>query len=1452
MAELRAVDWLKLTRFHKEIAERGERGFFSKRTDDDAADSWSFLVDFNPPNMADSWKIHADQLVSQPFKGKLLGNSFDTLFVGGPAFCTPKKNEKTGTWDEYWNPIFYRQVAHNNNDGHVELYPDSARWNISPVFVNEVDRLQITLENGIEKFADEVVEQAASLVTSEQVPWDEAIIRVFCRKSPDLKNLFQRAFKRYPSGAPTSWAVFAPLAEFSPLTRHLIKDYERLESQIVADPQRVGGLVCLQDQPREKKKSKIKPNPLIPLNLRQERAVASMLGNDAVTVVSGPPGCGKSQVVLSLLLNAWAEGKSVLFASNNNKAVDVVLDRLLKFESEFPIAIRAGNMKVNKVGETLRRIMNMCSDAEDDISSIKRKLTRTQKKVLELEQKVTGLRKAIDSGLPARISETIKLILLTISEEEVLESEISDKKKSVNSEKPVKGSQKALLEEAEALRKWWEKLDENRNASLIDQSKLDSLHNDLTLLEGRKDKMITDFGIDGPFTPNTLKTNYPLKLSNWHREALDILKNKVLSGNSRDPSEYWSNEFNEWQKPEDVSAEIKNTENPRTTVQNYLNTKKKLISECVKSHQEDLKRRATISEAFEEISKENKDKSSRILDSFSSKTLLLINEWKTIYGDLAVTPKPSILKPFARSRYTKRYKEILVIEGNLFRLFPPSIRAELGEVTFESRRKWNTLLDLVSDWVEITEHYHKNSLRLSEFVADLNDLKTSHPNFSKIDDVLNFEDWEQMINLMESRLELMGRAKVAHIEYQRWFEAAKSMQELYRSFDSLITADPVLEVWSKTYALDLHACLERIAKKFSINEAKMLSQYLNTLSFEELNSFWEGAENAYAEIDKTKQQIKSIPPQGSRMADWWNSGSVVSTYLKSLPEIKEWPNDDSLPYKHITAIEKWLEDWNEFKEFEKEKTNQVNTVRSRRSTGLDNLVDLLERAGELNSDVEDLIKLSKKSKISEFPTHQIQKAVEHIDEINLKNRTEVAESKLSNLSFSLAKHQWLIRLVDDDESKKAVHDLIRIYRQNQNQLPEESYPLFESALKLAPIWITVPASSQSIPVKDGAFDLVVIDEATQCSVTNLIPLLYRGKRLAIIGDENQLRSIPTLFKSEETLLAKKHDVEDVVSILGHYDQDVFTAGVESLPARSADIVSLRDHYRSHPQIIGFSNQQIYQGRLELRRDFLKDFSEEDGVHAIQVNGQSSRGPRNRSWINLAEAQKITELISESQKVAGGNSSVGVVTPFSAQANLISEMLEKNCPGSSITVGNAHVFQGDERDIMYFSPVVASGITDGASNWVGNPPNLVNVAVTRARNSLYLVGDILSLSKRRDVLGELARYSQVVDMLRDPNRKDRSPCELFMFSLMCAEGWNPQVQFQIGDAWVDFLLKAKDGRKIVVETDGKVHDDQKQKDKARDAYLMAKGYIVHRVACKDVFDLPRDTIARVREIMEESF
>ena len=95
--------------------------------------------------------------------------------------------------------------------------------------------------------------------------------------------------------------------------------------------------------------------PIVPLNDAQRSAVEATLAGRPVTVVSGPPGCGKSEVVLSILLNAWASSTSVLFASSNNQALDVVCQRLKSFESEFEIAVRADEQPFNNIDEALTR-----------------------------------------------------------------------------------------------------------------------------------------------------------------------------------------------------------------------------------------------------------------------------------------------------------------------------------------------------------------------------------------------------------------------------------------------------------------------------------------------------------------------------------------------------------------------------------------------------------------------------------------------------------------------------------------------------------------------------------------------------------------------------------------------------------------------------------------------------------------------------------------------------------------------------------------------------------------------------------------------------------------------------------------------------------------------------------------------------------------------------------------
>ena len=92
-------------------------------------------------------------------------------------------------------------------------------------------------------------------------------------------------------------------------------------------------------------------------------------------------------------------------------------------------------------------------------------------------------------------------------------------------------------------------------------------------------------------------------------------------------------------------------------------------------------------------------------------------------------------------------------------------------------------------------------------------------------------------------------------------------------------------------------------------------------------------------------------------------------------------------------------------------------------------------------------------------------------------------------------------------------------------------------------------------------------------------------------------------------------------------------------------------------------------------------------------------------------------------------SVGVVTPFRAQANRIRDILHAH-PQAGLLLGQGelivdtvHRFQGDERDVMLFSPVVSDGISQGPLSFLRKTPNLFNVAITRARAALVIVGDM---------------------------------------------------------------------------------------------------------------------------------
>jgi hypothetical protein len=99
-------------------------------------------------------------------------------------------------------------------------------------------------------------------------------------------------------------------------------------------------------------------------------------------------------------------------------------------------------------------------------------------------------------------------------------------------------------------------------------------------------------------------------------------------------------------------------------------------------------------------------------------------------------------------------------------------------------------------------------------------------------------------------------------------------------------------------------------------------------------------------------------------------------------------------------------------------------------------------------------------------------------------------------------------------------------------------------------------SAQSIPMQPGLFDLLVIDEATQCTLTSLLPLIFRAKRLVVIGDPEQLPSTESLDAETERTLAARFGVEEWAEPLGHMGNDVYKTAVGALPRHQADVISL--------------------------------------------------------------------------------------------------------------------------------------------------------------------------------------------------------------------------------------------------------------------------------------------------------
>ena len=124
---------------------------------------------------------------------------------------------------------------------------------------------------------------------------------------------------------------------------------------------------------------------VVPLNDEQRSAVKSAFRDD-LTVVTGPPGTGKSQIVTTVIANAWMRQQSVLFASHNHKAVNVVEDRVNDLASK-PLMIRTGRRAGHR--ELRNEIISYLSNvlASDVTDQDRQDLSDTHDEIKQLENK---------------------------------------------------------------------------------------------------------------------------------------------------------------------------------------------------------------------------------------------------------------------------------------------------------------------------------------------------------------------------------------------------------------------------------------------------------------------------------------------------------------------------------------------------------------------------------------------------------------------------------------------------------------------------------------------------------------------------------------------------------------------------------------------------------------------------------------------------------------------------------------------------------------------------------------------------------------------------------------------------------------------------------------------------------------------------------------------------------
>ena len=279
--------------------------------------------------------------------------------------------------------------------------------------------------------------------------------------------------------------------------------------------------------------------------------------------------------------------------------------------------------------------------------------------------------------------------------------------------------------------------------------------------------------------------------------------------------------------------------------------------------------------------------------------------------------------------------------------------------------------------------------------------------------------------------------------------------------------------------------------------------------------------------------------------------------------------------------------------------------------------------------------------------------------------------------------------------------------------------------KIFPIIVTTCISAHRLGEPVPMFDMVIMDEASQCNIAvSLVPIV-RGESLMLVGDPQQLNPVILLDEITNEKLKKRYTISDEYD----YRRNSIYKTYLACDAVS-DETLLHNHYRCHKSIIEFNNRKYYNSRLNI----LSESKEAQPLLYVDMQEAFS------DYKNTAPAEAY-----EVAKYAALNrdKNIGVITPFVNQKKLIEEELER-AKVTNVSCGTVHAFQGDEKDVILFSTAITDQTQAGTYEWLKNNKELINVATSRAKDKLIVLSSKKNLERLHqkegaDDLYELAQY-----------------------------------------------------------------------------------------------------------------